>query len=606
MHTLPKSSSGSSAVPLAILLLTFVVGLFPFTADYVLFHPDERHYADAGIRMLQSGDYLTPRTSDGRLRLKKPILPYWCVAAGYHTVGVSPLGARLGFLLAGAGVVALSWWGALIAFDSRRAACFAAVAAASQPALLISAPRSVPDVCLALAIQLSVCGFLLIQRRQKTTCGALAAAFGGAALAVLCKGLPAVAFLGVALVLSAWQSPALFRRDWWRWGLAATICLMLAGSWFVVMGQLHSDELALQFLRDQLGRNRFAVTPLQALIQFPLCLALLLAMSAPWLLSVLPELRIAEWRAQIAKRPAVLLILGWALVYCALAGMINHVTLRYLLPVAAPLSIVIGGLLHQVDPELLRRRLNRVLLVVGAVAALGILVTGLNVPAPKIRALSIAAVVARACQHGDPPALERPQEHPRFLRDREACLFHQLRLAHARGDSRGLQFAHLRGGHQFHRSPFSRISWSAFSPRRGVSSISVIARSPITEAIAMSSRCVIEISSPRSSMSSARFAPRPYRNTSGFPRRFGSTSMSFQPTPRMPVPSAFITASFAANRAASSCTRPRQCAISSGVYTRFRKRSPCLASTSATRCISMTSMPCANLRGLVESLVISR
>ena len=396
MHTLPKSSPGSAAVLLAVVLLTFVVGLFPFTADYVLFHPDERHYADAGIRMLQSGDYLTPRTADGRLRLKKPILPYWCVAAGYHTVGVSPLGARLGFLLAGAGVVGLSWWGALIAFDSRRAACFAAVAAASQPALLISAPRSVPDVCLALAIQLSVCGFLLIQRRQKTTLVALAAAFGGAALAVLSKGLPAVAFLGVAFVLSAWQSPALFRRDWWRWGLAAVICLLLGGSWFVVMGQLHSDELALQFLRDQLGRNRFAVTPAQALIQFPLCLALLLAMSGPWLLSMLPELRSAEWRAQIAKQPGVLLILGWAFVYCALAGMINHVTPRYLLPVAAPLSIVVGGLLHQVDPELLRRRLGRVLLVIGAVAAFGILVTGLNVPAPTIRALSIVAVCAIA------------------------------------------------------------------------------------------------------------------------------------------------------------------------------------------------------------------
>ena len=41
--------------------------------------------------------------------------------------------------------------------------------------------------------------------------------------------------------------------------------------------------------------------------------------------------------------------------------------------------------------------------------------------------------------------------------------------------------------------------------------------------------------------------------------------MSRQPTERAPVPSAFITASLAAKRAASSGTRPRQNAVSSGV-----------------------------------------
>jgi len=69
-------------------------------------------------------------------------------------------------------------------------------------------------------------------------------------------------------------------------------------------------------------------------------------------------------------------------------------------------------------------------------------------------------------------------------------------------------------------------------------------------------------------MAAALASARPYRNTNGFPRRFGSTSISRQPTPRTPVPSAFITASFAANRAANSGIRPRQNAISSAVYTR--------------------------------------
>ena len=72
--------------------------------------------------------------------------------------------------------------------------------------------------------------------------------------------------------------------------------------------------------------------------------------------------------------------------------------------------------------------------------------------------------------------------------------------------------------------------------------------------------------------------------------------MSRQPTPRAPVPSAFITASLAAKRAASSGTRPRQWRTSSSVYTRRRKRSPCRSSAARTRAISMMSMPWANVR----------
>jgi len=385
-----------AATVLPALLLTFVAGLFPFTAEYLLFHPDERHYADAGIRMVQSGDFLTPRTAEGELRLKKPILPYWCVVAGFQTVGISPLGGRIGFLICGTAVVALAWWGASIAFSSHRAACFAAVAAMTQPALLISAPRSVPDVCLALGIQLSVCGCLLMLRDGRASTAGLATAFGGGVIAVLSKGAPGAAFLGFALAFLVWRAPALFRRDWRRWTAAGAIAVLVSGSWFVLMTARHRDELAQQFTTDQLGTNRFVAHAWQPIVQLPLCAGLLIALSAPWLLASLPVLRASESRSRIVMNPGVQLLLGWCACYCGLAAMINHVTPRYLLPAAAPLSILLGGLLAQIDVERLNAWLRRGVAVMTVCAIASLAIAALLRSGPQSALLVVLAMTALA------------------------------------------------------------------------------------------------------------------------------------------------------------------------------------------------------------------
>lgn len=413
------ASSRTSALLLAALVAVFLLGLSPLTVDYVLFHPDERHYADAGIRMVKSADYLTPRTAEGGLRLKKPILPYWCVAAGYHAVGISPLGARLGFLLAGGGVVALTWWGAAIAFRSRQAACFAAIVAMCQPPLLISAARSVPDVCLALGLQLSACGFIGLLRSGRATPGWLAAAYGGAAVAILSKGLPAAAFLTFASAFLAVRSPALLRRDGWRCLIALLACVTLSGSWFAAMAALHGEALALQFARDQLGPNRFADGPWQLAWQFPLCLTVLVAMFGPWLLAAGTKRNERTSDAEPAvprsflRDPAVELLVGWALLYCLLASAINHVTPRYLLPAAAPLSIAVGGLLSAAMPNGVQRRLWWMLaaLLPLSVFAIGVAVHFVSpavasaVPAAATAAALISAAMLRRARSWPADAL---------------------------------------------------------------------------------------------------------------------------------------------------------------------------------------------------------
>lgn len=382
------------ALLLPALLATFLAGLLPLTAEYVLFHPDERHYVDAGIRMVQTGDYLTPRTAEGALRLKKPILSYWSTAVGFRIVGVSPLGARLGFLIAGAAVVGLAWWGGLIAFESRRAACFATLAAMTQPALLISAPRSVPDVWLALGIQLGVCGGLLIVRSPGASRGGWVCVAAGGTIAILSKGLPAAAFLGYLVVFLAWRRPALLRHEWRRCAIAGAVCLIAGGSWFALMALRYPEELGVQFLGDQLGPNRFAASAWQAAVQLPMCIGALAAMSGPWLIAAAPTRRAAGWLRTFARQPTVELLLGWTMLYCLLAATINHVTPRYLLPAAAPLSILVGGLLQQCDAAQVQRRLWRVLCAMATtVGAVGIGADALlnDVPLGLLSGCAVAA-----------------------------------------------------------------------------------------------------------------------------------------------------------------------------------------------------------------------
>ena len=43
-----------------VLCVVMLLGLLPLICQYVLFHPDEQHYVDAGVKMIESGDYLTP------------------------------------------------------------------------------------------------------------------------------------------------------------------------------------------------------------------------------------------------------------------------------------------------------------------------------------------------------------------------------------------------------------------------------------------------------------------------------------------------------------------------------------------------------------------
>jgi len=357
----------------------FVLALSPLLTDHLLFHPDERHYLDGGLRMAESGDWLTPRTAEGDLRLHKPPLAYWCVGVGAWAFGASPWSTRCLFLLAAAGVVWWGWRGARAIARSADAAAIAGLALLMHPALLLSATRALPDVLLALGITASQCGFLTLLARGRADWGPLLTAALGAAVAILAKGLPGAAFLVYGAAYLAVREPSLVRVHWRRCLAALAVSLVFGGVWMIEMHRRHGDALVAQFFFDQGGTHRLSADLQQSLWQAVQCAGLLALGLAP---VSLPAARTLWQRRQelprLVRGPAESFLLGWLGLYLAAAASVNHVSLRYLLPAAPASALLLGILCCELDGPLLRRNLRwsafgfLALLALTAVSAAGV------------------------------------------------------------------------------------------------------------------------------------------------------------------------------------------------------------------------------------------
>jgi 4-amino-4-deoxy-L-arabinose transferase-like glycosyltransferase len=397
------STAGWSLSPVLI-AGCFFVALLPMLVDQLLFHPDERHYVDGALQMLATGDWLTPSTADGAVRLQKPVLAYWFAAAGAKVLSPSPFSIRLLFLLAGAGTI---WFGARTAgviSGSRTAAALTALLLASHPAIILSSTRSLPDAVLGLSIAVSLSGFSALIVRGRADWGPLLTAYLGGALAVLSKGSPAIVFLVYATGYLSCLHSTLFRAQWRRFVLAITACVLCGGSWFLVMYSRHGAELPQQFLSDQSAPYRFASEAGQIGLQL-LAAAALLAFSFG--LSLFPALRTIGLRRhdalQFAWRLPHRFLLGWIGLFLLCAACINHINLRYLLPAAIPLAILLGILLNELDGPALRRNMRItawLMALVCVLLALGLAVTqAATAPLAGAMSLVVAVGCATAFRH---------------------------------------------------------------------------------------------------------------------------------------------------------------------------------------------------------------
>jgi 4-amino-4-deoxy-L-arabinose transferase-like glycosyltransferase len=349
-----------------IVAALFVMFLAPFALTYVTHHPDERHYTNAAIQMLQTGDWLTPYYPDGSARFYKPLMTYWAVGVSYAALGVSQLSSRLPFLLMAAAIVVLTYWLAMLIFRRHSSAWLATWIAASTPILTLSTARSIPDLPLTLFLLVSAggwIGWLLAERQQRWMPWA---AYVGAGLAVASKGLPAVVFLGLSVAFALWNPwRRLSLRTLLHLPSIAVACVVGLG-WFVTMYALHGEAALNSFFSDQVGR-RVALDFMhigRQLLMIPVILGLGFL---PWIWTARRQLW-SGWRAADEGDRAIRLAMGfiviWALAMAIMAGPVAKLHPRYLLPVIPLLAILLAYLLERLDPVVRLKSMRRLLVVV--------------------------------------------------------------------------------------------------------------------------------------------------------------------------------------------------------------------------------------------------
>lgn len=386
-------------LPLVIAAAYFAV-MMPIGAHMILHYPDERHYAYGGARMVETGDWLIPRTPQGEVRLKKPVIPYWFSAAGFEILGIGVPGFRLFWVLAACGILMFTYAIARALGASPGVAILAELMLAANPVFMRAATNAIPDIPLTFFVTAAALGFVRLLAARDKPAGAGWAWLGwiGMALAVLTKGLLPVVLCATLIAYVALLDRAKLGAILRPLPILATVALVAA--WYVYAAMVYPDEFAAQFFGDQISGNA--------------------AKGAGWVLAAFPGYLLAGifsflgwpllliWlAAKSGRRPAprhwpssVRLLALWCAVVVIVFAFSDAIDPRYLLPVLPAFSVLLALGFQALDGESLPRvaRICRWLLLPVAAAGLILAVPEalilIQIGTPLAIALMAAGVIA--------------------------------------------------------------------------------------------------------------------------------------------------------------------------------------------------------------------
>jgi 4-amino-4-deoxy-L-arabinose transferase-like glycosyltransferase len=346
--------------------------------------------------MVETGDWVLPRRNGEEIPAKPPLF-HWIASAIASARGeVDELAVRLPSVLSGAAAVGL--------VSGVGAARFGTLAGIASALVLGTSPEWVrwallarTDAVFSLAV---AAAFLLVERFGRD--GRMGTLVGGsavAAAATLGKGPAGILLPGAALLLWPPSRRALARLGPARLGAAASVFLLLAGSWYAAA----ASRGGLAFVEKQiLLENVFRLLPHEGgpsrehSVGFYVP-ALLIGMF-PWSLA-LPAALLAAWREpESDRRDLSRFLLLWIAVVFSVCTAASGKRSNYILPLypAAALAIGawIGGVVAHPTPAA-----RRALAILGLVAAV---------------LLGAAAVVLGAWRLGfEPWRAVLPYLHPR-------------------------------------------------------------------------------------------------------------------------------------------------------------------------------------------------
>lgn len=352
-HLMPDSFVPRRALGIAIALF-IAIAWFANIGHRVLQHPDEGRYAEIPREMMSTGDWLTPRLN-GLKYFEKPPLQYWLTAATYEAFGVSAWTARLWTALAGLiGVLVIAWAG--LRLGGPALAWSAGLALSGMLWQVAISQILTLDALLCAFLAIGFAAFVVAQRaesspsRRRWTMWLTWAALAGATMT---KGpigavLPAGALVLYTLVT---RDLALWRRLHLVTGLV--IYFALTAPWFVLVSRHNPEFASFFFVHEHV--DRFLTTTHRRTGSVFYFVPILATGALPWIMVILVGAHRA-WREGTANAIGFSwqrFALTWAAFVFLFFSASSSKLASYILPMFAPLALVVGWLLLRLEARVL-------------------------------------------------------------------------------------------------------------------------------------------------------------------------------------------------------------------------------------------------------------
>ncbi len=218
-----------------ILTLLIAVGLVRLLSlgVYPLADTTEARYGEIARLMITTGDWITPRISEGVPFWGKPPLSFWLTAMSFKLFGISEFAARLPSFLLGLAVIAMVWQMATRQKDTTFALVTCLVLATAV-LFWVSSGAVMTDHCLLTGTTLSMVSFW----RSMHTSGKKGRMWGyiffmGLALGLLAKG--PIALVLTFFPVAAWVFCRKNYRDVWEkipWVTGVIVLTVLTVPWY--------------------------------------------------------------------------------------------------------------------------------------------------------------------------------------------------------------------------------------------------------------------------------------------------------------------------------------------------------------------------------------
>jgi 4-amino-4-deoxy-L-arabinose transferase-like glycosyltransferase len=325
---------------MAALLAAAVLPYFLNLGVSSIWDANEAFYAQTPREMMEAGDYVTP-SFNFQLRMNKPVLSYWNVAASYHLFGISEWSERVPIAIGAVAIVATAFGlGRLL--GGTFAGLLAALVLATSPRLVLLARRIIIDVHITMWTGLVLLCFALAEMRPQRRRVYLSLMYVAAGFGVLTKGPVAVFLPAVVFFIYLASQKRLGDLRHMMLPAGAVISLAIVVPWYYFLFREHGWEYISSFIfGENLGRYAEAVGEQSRGMLF--YIPVMLADLFPWSLMI----PVALWwavREEKEHRVARLLVVWIAaiVVFFSLSGTKEDL---YILPIVPAEAALIGAML---------------------------------------------------------------------------------------------------------------------------------------------------------------------------------------------------------------------------------------------------------------------